>query len=79
VVSLDTERERLASDWERHPHPFLIGWDPQGALAARLQVIDVPTVFVVGRDGRVDHVVSGSDTSDRSAIAQHVRAAVASR
>jgi len=79
VVSLDAERDRLASDWARHPHPFLVGWDPQGALAARLQVADVPTVFVIGRDGRIAHVCSGSDASDQSAITRQVRAAVASR
>jgi peroxiredoxin len=79
VVSLDTERDRLEADWERNAHPFLLGWDPQGALAARLQVVALPTVFVVGRDGRIAHVLSGSDPSDRNEMAGHVRAAVASR
>jgi cytochrome oxidase Cu insertion factor (SCO1/SenC/PrrC family) len=79
VVSLDAERDKLGSEWERNSHPFLLGWDPQGALAARLQVADLPTVFVVGRDGRIAHVLSGSGLSDRSGIAEHVRTTVASR
>lgn len=79
VVSLDAERDRLVSEWERHPHPFLLGWDPQGALAARLQVADVPTLFVIGRDGRIAHILSKSGLSDYPTIAEHVRMAVASR
>ena len=61
------------------PFNSAVIYAPQGALAARLQVADVPTVFVIGRDGRIAHVLSGSDSSDHSAIAEHVRVAVASR
>jgi peroxiredoxin len=58
AVSLDMEPSQLAS-WERDPPPFTLGWDPQGALAARLGVTRFPTVFVLDRDGVLVEEITG--------------------
>lgn len=52
---------------------FTLAWDPAGALAARLSVATLPTMFVIDRGGRVASVVNGWD----EAIAAELMDAVA--
>src|SRR5690606_37512337 len=40
---------------------FTLAWDPAGALAARLSVATLPTMFVIDRGGRGASVVNGWD------------------
>ena len=61
TVALDMDAGDLAA-WERDPPPFTLGWDPQGALAARLGVTSLPTVFVLDHEGGlVDELKGWSD------------------
>jgi hypothetical protein len=73
TVALDLEQTALRS-WETDPPPFVLGWDPQGALAARLQAAKLPTVVVLDRDGRLVHQEAAFDPdhADRvvAAVAQ---------
>jgi hypothetical protein len=54
MVSLDAE------GWAGDTPPFRLGWDPQGALAARLLAASVPTVILIDREGRVAAQYSGA-------------------
>lgn len=47
VVSLD------AVGWETSGTPYQLGWDPAGALAAKLHAAKLPTVLVLDREGRI--------------------------
>jgi len=48
--------------------PVLLGWDPQGAVAARLSVARLPTVFVIDAEGQVVIVRPGFEAADRDAL-----------
>jgi hypothetical protein len=73
TVALDVEQTALRA-WETDPPPFVLGWDPQGALAARLQAARLPTVVVLDRGGRLVHQEAAFDPerADRvvAAVAQ---------
>jgi peroxiredoxin len=75
TVSLDMEPAQLAS-WERDPPPFTLGWDPQGALAARLGVTRFPTVFVLDREGRVIEEIAGFSDELVPRLEQGIRSVI---
>ncbi|MCR9164479.1 MAG: peroxiredoxin family protein [Nannocystaceae bacterium] len=52
TVANDPDAETLQAEWDRDPPPFLLGWDPAGALALRLGVAALPAVFVLDPQGR---------------------------
>lgn len=64
VVSVDP----VAPALDRWPVQIWPGWDPQGAVAARLRVRGFPTTFVIGRDGRLVEIVSRLDDEGRARI-----------
>lgn len=59
LISLDHDGERL------HPEPgvrtrgFELGWDPQGALAAKLQLAVLPTLVIMDTNGKIALVEQG--------------------
>jgi len=75
VVALDREREILSPEPALRLHGFELGWDPQGALAARLQAAALPTTLVLDRDGLLVYAASGPH--EPSALHDAVRAALA--
>lgn len=48
--------------------PVRLGWDPQGAVAARLSVARLPTVFVIDPEGRVRVVTAGFEAAHRTQL-----------
>ena len=52
TVANDADPEALQLEWDRDPPPFLLGWDPDGALALRLGVATLPAVFVLDPEGK---------------------------
>jgi len=64
VVSLD------AAGWDSSGAVYELGWDPDGALAAKLHAAALPTVLVLDRDGRVAYQYGGdADGAHAEAIA----------
>jgi hypothetical protein len=55
VVSLDR------NGWDTSPAGYVLGWDPDGALAAKLHAAALPTVLVLDREGRVAYQYGGSE------------------
>jgi cytochrome oxidase Cu insertion factor (SCO1/SenC/PrrC family) len=53
VVSLD------AAGWDGTAATYELGWDPGGALAAKLHAAALPTVLVLDREGRVAYQYGG--------------------
>ncbi|MEX1362352.1 MAG: hypothetical protein AB1Z98_04455 [Nannocystaceae bacterium] len=62
-VALDATAEDLPASWQDAP-PFVLGWDPQGALAARLQLVMLPTVVLLDTQGRIVSVHEGATPDD---------------
>ena len=66
--------------WDRDKPPFVLGWDPQGALALRLGVMRMPTAFVLDRDGRrlaqIDAELGGEPEAYRRQVERVLKAAV---
>ena len=55
VVTLD------AAGWDSAAAVYELGWDPDGALAAKLHAAALPTVLVLDREGRVAFQYGGSE------------------
>ncbi len=53
VAVTEEPKELVARYLERHPYPFQIMIDPRGELTERLQVIGLPTTFVLDKKRRV--------------------------
>lgn len=68
LVSLDRE------GWSDATAPFVLGWDPQGALATRLRAASLPTVIVLDREGRVVHQYAGDRTRSQAGAITAARA-----
>lgn len=77
VIAMDSERATLSPEPGLRTRGFDLGWDPQGALAARLQVAALPTVVVLDRDGRIIFVQGGSPPGATQAIEDGIRQALA--
>lgn len=58
-VALDADVGTLPASWTVDPPPFVTGWDPQGAIAARLQLRVLPTVVLLDAAGRIVAVHEG--------------------
>jgi hypothetical protein len=58
-VAMDAEAAALPASWTEDPPPFVLGWDPQGAVAARLQLRVLPTVVLLDASGKIVGVHEG--------------------
>ncbi|MFO0632048.1 MAG: hypothetical protein U0168_04280 [Nannocystaceae bacterium] len=67
LVSLDPD------GWHGDAPPLQLGWDPQGALAARLQAATLPTVIVLDAEGRVAFQYAGARASGHAEVLATVR------
>jgi hypothetical protein len=75
VVSLDADAGALTG----MPSNLALAWDPDGALAARLSLAILPTLFVLDRQGRIVALLSGYDEEDTLVVlSQAVDEALAS-
>jgi len=68
-VALDPRTDALPAAWIDDRPPFILGWDPQGALAARLQLVTLPTVVLLDDVGAIVAVHERSPPDD-AALAQ---------
>lgn len=60
AVSLDEDRKAFEAFVRKSAFPFTVVRDPKGKLADALGVQEMPTSVVVGKDGKVASVHSGS-------------------
>lgn len=70
MVSLD------ADGWGGDVPPFVLGWDPQGALAARLHAAGVPCVLLLDGAGRIVAQYSGARAPGHGQLVAAARAAL---
>jgi thiol-disulfide isomerase/thioredoxin len=60
AVSLDENRKDYDAFLKKNPLPFVVARDPKGKLAEAVGVQEMPTSVVLGKDGKVASVHSGS-------------------
>lgn len=77
VVAMDNERAALSPEPGLRGAGFDLGWDPQGALAARLQAAALPTVVVLDREGRIFFVQADAPPGATQALEDGIRRALA--
>lgn len=63
-VAMDADANALPASWIDDPPPFVLGWDPQGAIAARLQARVLPTVVLLDASGTIVAVYEGTLPDD---------------
>lgn len=63
-VAMDADANALPASWIDDPPPFVLGWDPQGAIAARLQARVLPTVVLLDASGKIVAVHEGTLPDD---------------
>ncbi|MCX4246991.1 TlpA family protein disulfide reductase [Paraliomyxa miuraensis] len=63
-VAFDADASTLPASWIDHPPPFVLGWDPQQALAARLRLRVLPTVVLLDGAGTIVSVHEGAPPDD---------------
>ncbi len=73
VVVLDNERSALSPEPGTRGPGFELGWDPQGAVAARVQAAALPTVIVLDREGALVHHQGGGPTGATATLEGRVR------
>jgi len=71
-VAMDADANALPASWIEDPPPFVLGWDPQAAVAARLQVRVLPTVVLLDASGKIVGVYEG-EVPDEVAIERWVK------
>ena len=76
VVTLDNERGALSPEPGTRAPGFTLGWDPQGALAARLQAAALPTVVVLDRAGEIVHAQGGAAEGSTATLELQIREAL---
>jgi len=76
VVAMDSERAALSPEPALRGPGFDLGWDPQGALAARLQAAALPTVVVLDREGRITFAQSDTPPGATQALEDGIRRAL---
>jgi len=72
AVVMDPEREALSAGSPRRG--VELAWDPQGALAAQLQVAGLPAALILDREGRLVDALAGADAG----ASQRIRDALSS-
>jgi len=69
-VVADEDPTRAQWTWDAVPTALVCGWDPQGALGARLGATRFPTRWVVDTQGRVVATIVGSDVASEDRVEQ---------
>lgn len=79
VISVVCDANLLpaGASWHGDMPPFVLGWDPQGALALRLGATRLPTRFVLDRSGRVVTTIAGAGDPLERELERHVLATIA--
>jgi len=77
AVNVDHDRAAASAFLHDTPASFPVIYDPDGKIAERFQVKDMPTSVLIGRDGTVHYVHQGFTPSQEGEYAGHVLALLA--
>ncbi len=74
AISVDNGDDAVRAFLAREPLPFTVLRDPGGSLAESLSVAQMPTSFLLGRDGRMRARVDGFDPAAEPALRKKIEA-----
>lgn len=74
AVSVDDGDEAVRSFLAREPLPFTVLRDPGGTLAESLAIVQMPTSFLLGRDGATRARLDGFEPGAEAALRKKVEA-----
>lgn len=74
VIAVNVDHDKAAADkfLQRFSPLFKIVYDPEGEIARRYGFKDMPTSFVIGRDGRVRFTHAGFYPDQKSTYSAHI-------
>jgi peroxiredoxin len=77
AVSVDLHKDDVEQFLEAEQLPFAVLHDPDGTLPRQIGIDTMPTMLLLGRDGKIAYVHTGFESSDRDRIAAEVDKALA--
>jgi thiol-disulfide isomerase/thioredoxin len=73
AVDVDHDREPAERFLATFPSGFKILFDPEGALARKYDIREMPTSFLIGREGKVRYVHNGFYPKNENAYLTDIR------
>jgi peroxiredoxin len=77
AISVDVHRDDVERFLEVEQLPFTVLLDPEGTVPKTIGMSVMPTMLLLGRDGKIAYVHTGFQSSDRDRIAAAVDEALA--
>jgi thiol-disulfide isomerase/thioredoxin len=76
VIAVNVDHDKALADQflQRYAPQFKILYDPSGSIAEKYDFRDMPTSFVIGRDGQVKYVHAGFYPNQETDYASHIEA-----
>lgn len=74
AVNVDHDHQPAEQFLKESPPGFKIVFDPDGRIASRYDIKDMPTTVLIGRDGKVHYVHSGFFPGKENQYLLHVNA-----
>ncbi len=74
VIAVNVDHDKALADkfLQRFAPQFKIVYDSEGEIAHRYQLKDMPTSFVIGRDGRVRYTHAGFYPNQEATYSAHI-------
>lgn len=76
-VNIDSRRKKMESFLKEVPVTFRIVHDPKAEVAARYEPPTMPTSYLVGRRGKLQHVQEGFERGDAEQLEARIRSLLA--
>jgi cytochrome c biogenesis protein CcmG, thiol:disulfide interchange protein DsbE len=76
AISVDVHQDEVERFVENQALPFTVLRDPEGSIPRKIGIAAMPTMLLLGRDGKIVYLHTGFLPSDRDAITAEVVRAV---
>ena len=72
AINLDSETQEANTFLKEVPANFILGFDPEGVTAEKMQVEAMPMSYLVDRKGNIRHRLMGFNTSKKAEHEAHI-------
>ncbi len=76
AINVDEDADEVERFLDSRDFPFVILRDPAGSFPETMGVRKMPTSYLIGRDGSVQHVHEGFEAADEAELEQKILAAL---
>ena len=77
AISVDVHEDDVKQFVEKESLPFIVLHDPDGTVPARIGISALPTMMLIGRDGKLAYLHPGFEPDDKKRIAYQIEKALA--